>query len=175
VTASVANKSLDSDTIPECSEATSAAAVLSVAQAGSDAHGGGWYKAPSATPPRVNFGFSVKKQQDGTFKGQLLWMNNERYKLKGTITGYGKFTCPTSDGVVCGVATGTGTLYEWDSGTGTWVNPQSVGFAAKFWDGGQTTGSGWRSQRSRSHPSRLLSSSWAGASRLALRSRLSHR
>jgi hypothetical protein len=139
VTASVADKDLGSDPIPECSEADSAEAVLSIAAPGSDAHGGGWYKANSATPPRVNFGFSVKKQQDNSFKGQLLWMNNNNYKLKGTITGYGKFTCPTSDGQVCGVVTGLGTLYSWDSDTGTWVDPQTVGFSAKFWDGGQTS------------------------------------
>jgi hypothetical protein len=139
VTASVDDKDLGSDGIPECSADDSDEAILMVAQAGSDAHGGGWYKVTGASPPRVNFGFAVKKQKDGSFKGQLLWMNNEHWKLKGTITGYGKFTCPTSDGLVCGVATGTGTLYEWDSGTGTWVNPQTVGFAAKFWDGGQTS------------------------------------
>jgi hypothetical protein len=136
VTASVTDKDLGSDGIPECSQDESEAAILMVAEPGSDAQGGGWYKVSGASPPRVNFGFAVKKQRDGSFKGQLLWMNNEHYKMKGVITGYGKVTCPTGF-VDCGVSTGTGTLYEWN-GT-DWVNPQAVGFSAKSYDGGQTS------------------------------------
>ena len=65
-------------------------------------------------------------------------MNNDHYKLTGTITGYGKLTCPNTTGyAACGVATGSGTLFEWN-GT-DWVNPQTVGFSAKFYDGGQTS------------------------------------
>ena len=136
---SVASKDLGSDSIIECSAASDPSdLIVTVAEPGSDAHGGGWYKHPTATPPRLNFGFTVKKQRDGTYKGQMLWMNNSRWKLKGTIDGYGVFTigCPTTV-ERCGVATGSGTLYEWN-GT-AWVNPQAVSFSAKVYDGGLTT------------------------------------
>ena len=136
---SVADKDLGSDGITDCTSASDPSdLIVTVAEPGSDAHGGGWYKHPTATPPRLNFGLTVKKQRDGTYKGQLLWMNNSRWKLKGTIDGYGTFTigCPTTV-ERCGVATGSGTLSEWN-GT-SWVNPQAVGFSAKFYDGGLTT------------------------------------
>ena len=136
---SVADKDLGSDGIPECSSASDASdLILTVAEPGSDAHGGGWYKHTAANPPRVNLGFTVKKQRDGTYKGQILWMNNDRWKLKGTIDGYGTFVvgCPLTV-ARCGVVTGTGTLSQWN-GT-AWTNPQTVSFSAKFYDGGQSS------------------------------------
>jgi hypothetical protein len=136
---SVADKDLGSDGILECSAGSDLTNIVTVAQPGSDAHGGGWYKVDGATPPRVNTGFTVKKQKDGSYKGQILWMNNSKWKLKGTLDGYGVFACPPGTFVTCGLATGTGTLYAWDAGSASWVNPQAVSFSAKFYDGGYTT------------------------------------
>jgi hypothetical protein len=137
---SVADRDLGGDGIPECSAGLDPAnTVLTVAAPGSNAHGGGWYKVDGANPPRVNTGFTVKKQKDGTFKGQILWVNSSKWKLKGMLDGYGVFACPPGDFVTCGVITGTGTLYAWDAVSAAWVDPRAVSFSATLYDGGYTT------------------------------------
>jgi hypothetical protein len=148
-------------------------ATISIVSVGDKSNGGGWYKVDAGRPgsPRVNFGYTVqssstKDKKTGTvtttYKGQLLWLNNEQWRLKGAIAGgtvtaggvttgtppYGTFTCPTeftstlpesSSSVVCGSVTGTGVLQRWDAATLAWVDSAygTVTFTAAMYDGGQ--------------------------------------
>ncbi len=147
-------------------------ATISIVSAGDKSNGGGWYKVEAHTgSPRVNFGYTVqstttKDKKTGivttTYKGQLIWLNNEQWRLKGAISGetvtvadettgtapYGTFDCPTNfastlpattSGSGCGSVTGTGVLQRWDASALSWVESAhgSVTFTATMYDGGQ--------------------------------------
>jgi len=115
-------------------------ATLTAASPGNSATGGGWYPLPGSG--HINFGFNVRKvddkcQSDCAYKGQVLLINNGKWRLKGTLDSY----VMTSDGQ--GAASGTGDLYWWDQslndGLGDWSLAQSgVSFTVNFYDSGQT-------------------------------------
>jgi len=90
------------------------------------AAGGGWYTLSGSG--RLNFGFTVRKvdskcTSNCAYKGQMLLVNNGKWRLKGNLTACSK----TSTGN--GAASGTGDLYWWDTslndGLGDWTLAQS--------------------------------------------------
>jgi hypothetical protein len=112
--------------------------LLTVAGPGTNAYGGGWYKLPTTSTtgsPKVNFGFVIQKAKDGTTTGQMLIHNNTKWRLKGIVTQYGQLSSSE------GAASGTGTLYRWDTGTSTWMSCDTgVTYTANFKDAGTGTG-----------------------------------
>jgi hypothetical protein len=114
-------------------------ATLTVASPGTAGNGGGWYTLSGSG--RVNFGFTVRKVDDRcttncAYKGQLLLVNNGKWRLKGDLTAYSK----TAAGQ--GAASGTGDLYWWDAtlngGLGDWALAQSgVSYTISFYDSGK--------------------------------------
>lgn len=115
-------------------------ATLTVASPGAAANGGGWYTLSGSG--RVNFGFTVRKvdtkcTSNCAYKGQLLLINNGKWRLKGDLTNYAK----TATGQ--GAASGTGNLYWWDAslngGLGDWALAQSgVSYTINVYDSGKT-------------------------------------
>jgi hypothetical protein len=119
-----------------CTAADNAEAmdVVTVASPGDAATGGGWYFWKDAgAGKRVNFGFTVSKQADNSYKGSLLLMNQGVWRLKGNLDSYTRTDA-------AGQAGGTGTLYQWvladpgDPTTGSWQNPRTVSFKIAFTD-----------------------------------------
>ncbi len=115
--------------------------TISIVQRGDAANGGGWYQYKTVGSPRVNYGFTVRKQRDGSYKGQLVWHNNGKWRIKGTLTTFGR-TAPCTyagtGGVKCGSSLGTGKLYSWNGGTLTWDYVQDVSYVISFVDGGSS-------------------------------------
>ena len=119
---------------------SSYAATLTVGSSGDSANGGGWYTLSGSG--RINFGFTVSKVDNKctsncAYQGQLLLINNGKWRLKGTLTGYVKTATGT------GAASGTGDLFWWDTtlngGLGDWALAQSgVAFTINFFDSGKT-------------------------------------
>ncbi|HEV2202270.1 MAG TPA: kelch repeat-containing protein [Bryobacteraceae bacterium] len=115
-------------------------ATLTVAVPGDSATGGGWYTLSGNG--RINFGFVVNKVPNTSpakYKGQLVLINNGKWRLKGTLNTYSSILSKTGNQ---GAASGTGTLYYWDStlngGLGDWAVAQTgVTFTASFTDNGQ--------------------------------------
>jgi hypothetical protein len=115
-------------------------AALTVASPGDSANGGGWYTLSGSG--RINFGFTVRKTDNTctsncTYKGQLLLINNGKWRLKGALNAYSKLSTGQ------GAASGTGTLYWWNQslngGLGDWVLAQSgVSFTTNFYDSGKS-------------------------------------
>ena len=113
-------------------------ATLTVAAPGTSANGGGWYALSGSG--RINFGFTVRKAistctADCAYKGQLLLINNGKWRLRGTLSAYSKLSTGQ------GAASGTGILYWWDAslngGLGGWALAQSgVSFTINFYDSG---------------------------------------
>lgn len=127
-----------------CASADNAGAmdVVTVASPGDAATGGGWYFWKDAgASKRVNFGFTVTKEADNTYKGSLLLMNQGAWRLKGDLDSFTRTDAK-------GQAGGTGTLYQWvladpsDPTTGSWQNPRTVSFKIAFTDmaAGKATG-----------------------------------
>jgi hypothetical protein len=135
-------------------------AVVVVAGPGDSANGGGWYKVDGFNPPRANFGFTVQKVMQGGqtagYKGQLLWMNNNKWRLKGVVdtdaSAYGTFPCPSwtgytgvTDNPVCAAFRGSGLLEAWDATGMQWLpataygNNGAVTFTATAYDGGMAS------------------------------------
>lgn len=118
--------------------ASSDTATLTAAGLGDSANGGGWYTLSGSG--RINFGFTVSKVLNSctsncAYKGQVLLINNSKWRLKGNLTGYVKTTTGT------GSASGAGALYWWNQslngGLGDWALAQSsVNFTISFFDGG---------------------------------------
>jgi len=102
--------------------------------------GGGWYTLNDSG--RVNLGFTVRKvdakcSANCAYKGQLLLINNGKWRLKGNLTSYSK----TSTGQ--GAASGTGDVYWWDAslngGLGDWALAQrGVSYTINFYDSGKS-------------------------------------
>lgn len=106
-------------------------ATLTVASPGDSASGGGWYSLSGNG--RVNFGFTVHRVPDTTnqYSGQVVLINKDKWRLKGTLSTYGRTTTGQ------GVASGTGNLYWWNQalngGLGDWQLAQSgVSFTTSF-------------------------------------------
>jgi hypothetical protein len=114
-------------------------ASLTVASPGTAANGGGWYTLSGSG--RINFGFTVRKadaacQTNCAYKGQLLLINNGKWRLKATLNTYSRLSTGQ------GAASGTGDLYWWNSslngGLGDWALAQSgVSFTINFYDSGK--------------------------------------
>ena len=122
---------------------SSATATIVIVTPGDAANGGGWYQAFTTGSPRVNFGFTVRRQADGSYRGQLLWHNNEKWRIKGTLTSFGKTSPCTyagTTGLRCGSAQGSGTLYHWNTTTLEWDPVQTVTYVISFVDGGSRKG-----------------------------------
>jgi hypothetical protein len=149
----VDDQDLGGDTKPEC-QGDIDTGVTVVADPNAASSGGGWYKVDSVAPPRVNFGYVAnvkynKKTQESLTTGNLLWMNQDNFKLKGAINQSGKFDCPTSDYAQCAVFAGTGILYEHNDSYDPAIDPPSeewtgnspleVSFVATVYDGGSST------------------------------------
>lgn len=148
-------------------------AVLVVTSSADTVTGGGIYHVDSGISgtPRVHFGFTVQKtdkldRRTGirtiTQRGQLLWINNNQWRLKaslyaqwtdsgGVISGdrpvFGTVPCPAGVGTSgsnpkCGVIAGSGWLERWNSDTLTWDRATDLGdagwvrFGATIYDGG---------------------------------------
>ena len=109
--------------------------------------GGGWYRV-DASPPRVNFGYTVQVKVNRrldltTVTGQVLWTHQDTNRLKGTVSGYYvPVPCPTVGELTfakCAVFMGTGTLYDYNPDTERWINPRTVTFQVWVADGGQSS------------------------------------
>jgi hypothetical protein len=112
-------------------------AVLTLASPGDSASGGGWYTL--AGSGRINFGFTVQVV-DGSdpveHRGQLLLINNGKWRLKATLHQFGQVG---DSGAVAGV----GTLYRWDDAAQDWVlSATDVSFTASFTDQDGSGGKG---------------------------------
>ena len=125
----VSPQDMGGDSVPECSgdEDTGITVVVDVKASST---GGGWYKLDNLTPPRVNFGYTAKTKYDkklGEYltSGNLLWIHQDSYRLKGTINAGGKLpdaACP--DGfAACAAFAGEGTLYQYN----TAYDPECIG------------------------------------------------
>ena len=104
----------------------------------------GWYQFRTTGSPRVNYGFTVRKHSDGTYKGQLIWHNNGKWRIKGTLTWFGKTDPCTYNGIAglkCGPP-GRRQLYSWNNTTLTWDYVQDVSYVISFADGGSSKKSG---------------------------------
>ncbi len=96
---------------------------------------------PNPGTGRVNFGFTVRQVPNTTpiqYKGQILLMNNGKWRLKGTLSNYGYVTVTVKQYS----ASGTGNLYWWNlaanGGLGDWALSQAnVNFTITFVDNGQ--------------------------------------
>jgi hypothetical protein len=105
-------------------------ATYTAGSAGDSATGGGWY-----TPNgRSNFGFVVNKVPNSSaYKGQLLFINNGKWRLKADLNNYTKTKTN-------GSASGTGTLSFMD-GSGAWVvSEKNVNVTISFADNTQGGG-----------------------------------
>jgi DNA-binding transcriptional regulator YdaS (Cro superfamily) len=105
---------------------------------GAAATGGGHYTLSGMG--RINFGFTVRQvtppTNPVTYKGQLLIINNTKWRLKGVLTWYSKSGSSTA-----GSASGVGNLSWWDwslnGGLGDWVLAGSnLSFTIEFSDVG---------------------------------------
>jgi hypothetical protein len=125
--------------------ASEGVATIAVVTPGDTANGGGWYRHKTTGSPRVNAGFTVRKQRDGSYRGQLLWHNNGKWRIKGALTSFGR-TAPctygSATGVKCGASQGYGQLYSWNGATLAWDYVQDVDYVISFVDGGSSKKSG---------------------------------
>jgi hypothetical protein len=118
--------------------------------------GGGWHFVDlgPGDKHKINFGYTAQRKLDrktGEWitSGNVLWLSNNAYKLKGTINEGGKLpTCP-SEFAACAAFGGTGVLYEHNPDYNAeacalgetyrcaeWVNSQPVTFGFMAYDGG---------------------------------------
>ncbi|NHA13987.1 hypothetical protein [Thioalkalivibrio sp. XN279] len=118
ITVEVGDQDLGGDSAPECT-GDSDTGITVVADTRASSTGGGWYKIDSLTPPRVNFGYTAqtkynKKLDEYSTSGNLLWMHQDNYRLKGVINAGGKLpdeACPAGFST-CAAFAGEGTLYQ---------------------------------------------------------------
>ena len=121
----------DGDSEPECLGDTDTG-IMVVADARASSTGGGWYKIEGLTPPRVNFGYTAqtkynKKLDAYSTSGNLLWMHQDNYRLKGTINAGGKVPvegCPEGF-AACAAFAGEGTLYQYNEAYEPDCDPES--------------------------------------------------
>ena len=140
---------------PECL-GDSDSGISVVADPDASSTGGGWYKVDGLSPPRVHFGYTArtkynKRTDEWTTTGNVLWMHQNTYRLKGTILNGGNLPDEYCDGEgdfeACAAFSGEGTLYARNEfydpycepyeycGT-EWVNPMPVTFLFIAHDGG---------------------------------------
>ncbi len=113
--------------------ASSDLSTVTVARPGEAARGGGWYTLDGSG--RNDFSFAVGKVTNTSpeqFRGQVLFTNSGKWRVKGTLSSYAKSGSS-------GSSNGTGELYHWDAtlndGQGDWVLSRSdVPFAISYND-----------------------------------------
>lgn len=141
--------------------------IIVIATTGDSTTGGGVYHVDSniSGSPRVHFGFTVQRSTktdkrtgitEVIQRGQLLWLNNNRWRLKASLYSrstasdppvFGTIPCPSGVGVSgsnpkCGVIVGHGWLERWNSNTVQWERATDLGssgwvsFTATIYDGG---------------------------------------
>jgi hypothetical protein len=157
VEASFPNQNLGGSTAHECL-GDSDTGITVVADPNASSTGGGWYKVDGLTPPRVNFGYTArskysKRTEEWTTTGNVLWMHQNNYRLKGTILNGGNLPDEYCEGqgdfLACAAFEGEGTLYErnelydpccnpYDYCGMEWVNPMPVTFLFVAHDGGSS-------------------------------------
>jgi hypothetical protein len=116
----VEGQDLGGDDAVECDGDTDIGITV-VADAKASSTGGGWYKIDGLTPPRVNFGYTAqtkydKKLGEDVTKGNLVWIHQDSWRLKGVIDAGGKLPdemCDTEFSS-CAAFAGEGTLYEYN-------------------------------------------------------------
>jgi hypothetical protein len=130
-------------------------ATLVISLPGQSSSGGGWYTLPGSG--RLNFGYVVNRvpnSDPAQYKGQVLLINNGKWRLKGQLDTYtkvttgtikvnggGTVTCTTT--AACGSGSGTGNLYWWNAtlngGLGDWAKTADspVRYTINFVDNGQ--------------------------------------
>ena len=115
----VGDQNLGGDDAAECLGDEDTSGITVVADPKASSTGGGWYKIDGLSPPRVNFGYTAqskynKKLDEYSTKGNLVWMHQEQYRLKGVITEGGKLPEEMCDSefAACAAFGGEGTLYE---------------------------------------------------------------
>jgi hypothetical protein len=114
----VGDQDLDGDSAPECLGAFDTGITV-VADPKASSTGGGWYKIDGLSPPRVNFGYTAqrkynKKLDEYSTSGNLLWMHQDSYRLKGVIDSGGMLPAEMCDSefAACAAFAGKGTLYD---------------------------------------------------------------
>ncbi len=134
---------------------TPTSASLAVLWLASSSTGGGSYTIES-TPSRAHFAYTVRVIGRGSnprLSGRILWMNNRKNKLSGSITGFQvPVACPTVASLEftkCAKLIGTARLCDDDIATGTWVDPRTVTFEAWVGDGGKIRSNGKKSPQGR--------------------------
>lgn len=122
-------------------DSAAASTTIVVGSAGDSSNGGGWYNQNG----KVNFGYTVQVKTvktTTTVSGQLVWSSKNSNRFKGSVTGYTITAC-SGFGVTatkCGLITGTGNVYTWDSLTASWIKQaNTVSFSMKVADGGTAT------------------------------------
>jgi hypothetical protein len=113
-------------------------AALIVGSACDSATGGGWYNLPGSG--RINFGFTIQTVPNSSparYKGQLVMINQHKWRLTGSFSGAGAYTKTAANQ---GSAAGTGDLYWWNQalnkGRGAWqLAIAGVGFTISFTGG----------------------------------------
>lgn len=114
----VAGQDMGGDSEPECLGDWDTGITV-VADTRASSTGGGWYKIEGLTPPRVNFGYTAQTKYDKKLgqeitKGNLVWIHQDSYRLKGVIDSGGKLSGEMCDSAfaACAVFSGKGTVYE---------------------------------------------------------------
>jgi hypothetical protein len=125
---------------PTC-RPSEAESTLSVAQPGSAALGGGWYKPTLSPTTRASLGFVAKRKCNKfgvcSYGGELVWTHHKHDRVKATsitavsaprsVVGLGR----------CSEVSGLATVWTWDADLEGWVEPTAnVPFIATVCDGG---------------------------------------
>lgn len=114
----VGDQDLGGDSEPEC-DGDMDTGITVVADPNASSTGGGWYKIDGLTPPRANFGYTAqrkynKKLDEYFTSGNLLWMHQDSWRLKGAIDSGGMLPEEMCDSefAACAAFAGEGTIYE---------------------------------------------------------------
>jgi hypothetical protein len=151
------DQNLGGSAAPECL-GDQDSGITVVADPNASSTGGGWYKVDGLSPPRVNFGYTArtkynKRADEWTTSGNVLWMHQNNYRLKGSILNGGnlpdEYCEAEGDFEACAAFSGEGTLYEhndfydpycepYEYCGMEWVNPEPVNFLFVTHDGGSS-------------------------------------
>jgi hypothetical protein len=135
----VAGQDLGGDTEVECLGDTDTGITV-VADAKASSTGGGWYKVEGLTPPRVNFGYTAqrkynKKLDEYSTSGNLLWMHQDNYRLKGVIDSGAMLPYEecAAEFAACAAFAGKGTFYEHNPDYDPYCPVENLAFCGTEW------------------------------------------